>query len=108
MANAHIPETNIQNGLTGYYKSISVGAYKLKMNGYKLFNGLLEDLDETVKGLDRKNPNPFPFEDWIDIDLKRLGFTEQKLLPMQTPIAELDLAENDDDDDDDLLTGIAK
>lgn len=104
MANAHIPETNIQNGLTGYYKSISIGAYKLRLNGNQLFYGMLLPLNEEAKGLDRKNPNPFPFEDWIETDLIRLGYIEKKLLPLPTPIAELDLAEKDDD----LLFGIGR
>ena len=110
MSNSHIPETNVENGLTGYYKSISIGAYIVRQDGKKLFYIWLAPLAESVKGLDRKNPNPFSFEDWEDEDLKRLGFIEQKLLPMQKPVAELDLAANDDDkdDDDDLLTGIKK
>jgi len=33
----HIPETNPENGLTGYYKSAAIGAYKLTINGRKLF-----------------------------------------------------------------------
>jgi len=81
----HIPETNIKNGLTGYYKSAALGAYKLKINGQKLFYGMLSPIDQNVEGIIYVNVNDFPFEDWTDSDLTRLGYVVTQSNTAQTP-----------------------
>ena len=70
----HIPETNVRNGLTGYYKSTAIGAYTLKINGKKLFYEMLSPIDRNVEGFKKVSVNDFPFEDWTDSDLSRLGY----------------------------------
>ncbi len=70
----HIPETNIKNGLTGYYKSAAIGAYKLTINGQRLFYGMLSPIDQNVEAIIYVNVNDFPFTDWTDSDLVRLGY----------------------------------
>jgi hypothetical protein len=73
----HIPETDLENGLTGYYKSAAIGAYKLTINGQKLFYGMLLPKDENIEAIRYINPNDFPFKDWKYSDLTRLGYEEQ-------------------------------
>jgi type IV secretory pathway TraG/TraD family ATPase VirD4 len=70
----HIPETNVRNGLTGYYKSTAIGAYKLKIKGQELFHGMLDPIDQNVEGFKKVRVNDFPFEDWTESDLARLGY----------------------------------
>ena len=82
---AHIPETNKRNGLTGYYKSTAIGAYKLKINGRKLFSEMLAPINQNVAGIMHVNPNDFPFEDWTDSDLARLGYIAMQTDTTQPP-----------------------
>jgi hypothetical protein len=86
----HIPETNIKNGLTGYYKSTAIGAYKLKINGQKLFYGMLSPIDQNVEGFKKVKVNDFPFEDWTESDLMRLGYVVTQANTAQTPPTEPD------------------
>ena len=80
-----IPETNIKNGLTGYYKSAAIGAYKLTINGQKLFYRMLAPIDQNVEAISYVNVNDFPFEDWTDADLARLGYIVMSPNTAQTP-----------------------
>jgi hypothetical protein len=84
----HIPETNPENGLTGYYKSAAIGAYKLTINGRKLFYKMLAPISQNVTGIMHVNPNDFPFEDWTDSDLARLGYLITQANTAQTPPTE--------------------
>jgi hypothetical protein len=73
----HIPEIDLKTGLTGYYKSAAIGAYKLTINGRKLFHKMLSPKDENIEAIRYINPNDFPFRDWNYSDLTRLGYEEQ-------------------------------
>ncbi len=49
-SSAHIPETNRRNGCTFYVKSVTYGAYKMKLRGRKLFGQMLRPKDDRVPG----------------------------------------------------------
>lgn len=81
-SNNHIPETNKKNGLTGYYKSLSIGAYKRRLNGKKLFSEMLAPMNQRIAGIERIDVNQYPFKDWTQTDIDRLyKETKQLLLP---------------------------
>jgi hypothetical protein len=90
-SNKHIPETNEQNGLTGYYKSLSIGAYKRRLKGKKLFNEMLEPKNEGIAGIERIDVNKYPFKDWTEADLQRLGYKDKIQLLLPAPEEEMSI-----------------
>jgi hypothetical protein len=47
---AHIPETNRRKGCTFYAKSVTFGAFKMRLRGRKLFGKMLRPPDTRVEG----------------------------------------------------------
>lgn len=84
-SNNHLPETNKKNGLAGYYKSLSIGAYKRRLNGKKLFNEMLEPMNQRIAGIERIDVNQYPFKDWTEADLRRLGYKDEGQLLLPAP-----------------------
>lgn len=70
----HTPETNWWNGLTGYYKSVSIGAYKKRLIGARLFgyepviNSMLAPLDTSIEGFIKRDKRDQIFSDWSKED----------------------------------------
>jgi hypothetical protein len=92
MSLREIPNTTKKNGLTGFYKSAAIGAYRLTIKGLDLCS-----IDKTVEGIIDINPNDFPFIDWDETELKQFATEEQKQLPPPPPkLLDLDLAEKSD------------
>jgi ABC-type dipeptide/oligopeptide/nickel transport system ATPase component len=49
-SSAHIPETNRRHGCTFYAKSVTYGAYKMRLRGRRLFGQMLRPPDMRVEG----------------------------------------------------------
>lgn len=75
----HTPETTWWNGLTGYYKSVSIGAYKKRLIGARLFGfesfitPMLAPIDEDIEGIIKRDKKDQIFSDWTESEEKALG-----------------------------------
>jgi hypothetical protein len=74
----HTPETTFWNGLTGYYKSVSIGAYKKRIIGARLFGyepfvkPMLSPIDESIEGFIKRDKSEQIFKDWTEAEEQQI------------------------------------
>lgn len=85
----HTPETTFWNGLTGYYKSVSIGAYKKRIIGARLFGykpfikPMLSPIDKSIDGFIKRNGKEQEFKDWTEIEERQITkSTKEEPIPM--------------------------
>ena len=82
----NLPPTNRQNGLTGYYQTPYVGAYKVTLTPEWLQSELLPVSDSEKNFIPRPENDQY-LRPWDDQDLKRLGLEPQSHPQEKQPYA---------------------